>query len=88
MDKEQLLVKNLRTNGRATLTEISKNTKIPISSLYDMLKKTDKITRHTCLPDFSKLGYGVKAVFIVKVEVSSKEDFRKFLIKHPIRCSK
>lgn len=48
----------LRENSREKLTTISKRTKIPISTLFDMLKELqgNLITKNTVLLDFSKLG--------------------------------
>ncbi len=82
-EKELLLITNLRKNSRATLTKMSKTTNIPISTLYDMLKKTDKIKRHTCIPDFSSLGFGMRAMFLVSIVPDHKEKLKNYLQQHP-----
>jgi len=83
MNKEVLMVSNLRNNCRATLTQMSKKTNIPISTLFEMLRRTDKIKKHTCIPDFSKLGYAVKALMMVKVDVNERGEFKEFALAHP-----
>ncbi|MBW3020067.1 hypothetical protein KY334_02115 [Candidatus Woesearchaeota archaeon] len=83
IDKEQLLISHLRQNSRERLTKISRQTSIPISTLFDMLKKTDKIVKHTCLADFSKLGYSVRATVILKTIPEDRDKLRSFLLKNP-----
>lgn len=80
--KEQQLISHLRKDGRARLTKISRSTKIPISTLFDMLNKTDKIFKHTCLADFSTLGYGIRATITLKVDVESRDALREHLLNH------
>ena len=82
-EKEIQLITSLRENGRATLTEISKNTQIPVSTLFDILKRSRTIRKHTCLPDFQALGYQIKAIFLVGVSSDQKEPLRKELLKRP-----
>lgn len=79
---EQLLISHLRQNGRARLTTISKQTKIPVSTLFDMLKKTEKITKQTCLADFSKFGYTVRATVILKTIPEHRDELKNSLLKN------
>ena len=43
---------------------MSKRLKIPISTIYDKLKKYDGniIKKHTAILDFEKLGFGIKVM--------------------------
>lgn len=79
--KDISLLKYLRNNSRATLTEISRHTKIPISTLYDRLKMHEKglILKHTTLIDFSKMGYNTKVQLLLKAPREQKERLRSFL---------
>ena len=46
------LLGHLRTNARETLTRISQETQIPVSSIFDRLKRMEKmnvIKRFTCV---------------------------------------
>lgn len=81
--KEQLLISHLRHNSRERLTTISRKTNIPVSTLFDMLKKTDKITKQTCLADFSKFGYTVRATIILKTMPDQRNELKQHLLKNP-----
>jgi len=56
--KDMMLLSNLRANARETLTNISKRTNIPISTIFDRLKLHEKnlIKKHTAIIDFALLG--------------------------------
>ncbi len=79
--KELQFLSYLRQNSRETLTEISKKTNIPISTLFDMLKELqgEVITKSTVLLNFQKLGYHARATILLKVNPESKEVVRKRL---------
>ena len=73
----------LRKNGRETLTDISKKTNIPISTLYDKIRsdKMDIITKHTCLLDFNKLGFNTRAKISMKVDKECRDTIKEFLMR-------
>ncbi|MBU1030460.1 MAG: Lrp/AsnC family transcriptional regulator [Nanoarchaeota archaeon] len=79
--KDLLFLTHLRQNARETLTRISKRTDIPISTLYDKLKTLEKslITKHTTLIDFTKLGYLCRANITIKVNITDREEVKKYL---------
>ncbi|MBU0457609.1 MAG: Lrp/AsnC family transcriptional regulator [Nanoarchaeota archaeon] len=81
-NKTIILLTNLRKNSREKLTTISKRTNIPISTLFDELKKLEDniILRKTILIDFSKLGYHVKAQVFLKVDENNKDKLKRHLI--------
>ncbi|MEK6937835.1 MAG: Lrp/AsnC family transcriptional regulator [Nanoarchaeota archaeon] len=72
----------LRENSREKLTDISKKTNIPISTLFDMLKEMQGsvITKSTVLLNFPELGYQVHAQVFLKVNTESKERIRNHLL--------
>ena len=81
--KDLSLLSCLRTNSRMTLTEISKKTKIPISTLYDRLKYQQKNIglKHTTIVNFDKLGFSTRVQIFLKSPHqvrSSLEGFLKF----------
>ncbi|MBS1267189.1 MAG: putative HTH-type transcriptional regulator [Candidatus Woesearchaeota archaeon] len=82
--KEYMIFSHLRNDGRQTLTNMSKKTSIPISTIYDKLKlhDGDLIKKHTCLLDFQKLGFTTIAHVLINVEKSQKQELRNFLAKH------
>ena len=83
--KELLILSQFRQNARENLTTTSKRIHIPISTIYDRLKKYEGtiIRRHTSLLDFSRLGYAIKIHLVLKVGLKDKMSVRKFLHSHP-----
>lgn len=79
--KDILLLRCLRSNARATLTEISKETKIPISTLFDKLKvqQGNIIAKHTSIINFEKLGYHAHVQIFLKAPVELREHLAKYL---------
>ncbi len=84
MDKNVLIINELRRNARETLTNISKRTKIPISTIYEKIKSSEGklILKHTSLIDFGKLGFNARAKIMVKTKKESKADLTAYLLKH------
>lgn len=83
--KEKELLVTLRQNCRLSLTEISKKTHIPVTTIYGKLKEAcdDIITRYTVLLDFAKLGYTVRVQFFIKAQKNKREDLFQHLLTHP-----
>jgi len=81
--KELILLSCLRQNSRETLTNISKKTHIPISTIFDKLKEYEKsfIDKHTTLIDFKKLGYDIRIHIMLKIERDQRQEFEKFIVK-------
>lgn len=84
-DKEILIMSLLRQNARETLTKMSKISKIPISTIYDKIKAHEKniIKKHTCIIDFSQLGFNTRASISIKVGKTKRDELRIYLNKHP-----
>lgn len=84
--KDLQIIAYLRQNARMPLTKMSRRSRIPVSTIFDRMKINEKevIVKHTCLLDFSKLGYHTRANISLKVDREDKEGLREFLIKH--RC--
>jgi Lrp/AsnC family transcriptional regulator, regulator for asnA, asnC and gidA len=84
-EKDLKLLQALRTNGRMPLTELSKRTKIPISTIFERLRKhkIDIIQKSTILLDFKKLGFNVRVHFICRVDKNRKEHLQEHLEKTP-----
>lgn len=80
--KELLLIPHLRRNSRETLTRLSKKTGIPISTIFDQLKKTDIIAKHTCLLNFNNLGFNTRANIMLKVNRGERELIKDYLAKN------
>ncbi|MBN2459334.1 Lrp/AsnC family transcriptional regulator [Candidatus Woesearchaeota archaeon] len=74
----------LRKNSRQTLTEISKRTRIPISTLYDKLRSHEGsvILKHTSLIDFTKLGFNCRANILLKSKKEQRDKLGSYLKVH------
>lgn len=85
MDKKTLkIVSKLRQNARNTLKDISRMTKIPISTIFDKLKVYEGtiIERYVSLLNFENLGYASRANILIKENKEDKEEFRNFIKNH------
>ena len=85
MSKELIIMSMLRRNARETLTRMSKMSKIPISTIYDKIKSHEDglIRKHTCILDFTKLGFNTRASISLKVSKTRREELKDYLQKHP-----
>ena len=83
-NKDFLVLANLRKNSRAKLTDISRRTAIPTSTLYDKIKnyQDSVINRFTLLLNFEKLGFNTRITLMLKITNHNKQPFKEFIIKH------
>ncbi|MBS3165868.1 Lrp/AsnC family transcriptional regulator [Candidatus Woesearchaeota archaeon] len=79
---ELILLSHLRRNARETLTKISRDTRIPVSTIFDKLKRYDNnlIKKATVLLDFQKLGYNTRVTLMLKVPKEQRDNLKNFLI--------
>jgi len=82
--KDLQIIAHLRQDARMPLTTMSRKTNIPVSTIFDRLKANESslIVKHTCLLDFNKLGYSVRANITFRVERDDKEKLKEFLLKN------
>lgn len=83
-EKDILLLAYLRKNARAKLTHISKQTDIPVSTMFERIRTplSGCIKKYTCLLNNSELGFNSRATLILKVDKEQKHDIGQFLEKH------
>ena len=83
-NKEMMIIAKFRENSRESLTRMSRKISVPVSTIYEKLKNYEKgiIKKHTCLLDFSKLGFGTRTAVIIKVKKEDKENLRRFLTEN------
>lgn len=83
-ERDLAIISQLRCDGRMTLTQISRKTNIPISSVFEKLKafRASKLIQPTVLTDFSRLGMGTRVLIAIKVDRDDRADVEEFL-KHP-----
>lgn len=82
-ERELPMIAALRRNSRASLMDISKASGIPVSTVYDKLKRYERgvITKHTSLVDFQKIGYPIRTQILVKIR--DEKRFKEFIENHP-----
>jgi DNA-binding Lrp family transcriptional regulator len=83
-ETDLMLLAHLRNNARETLTKISRNTSIPVSTIFDKLRQQEEsiIMKHTSLVDFQQIGFGTRVKITLKVWKTDREKLRDFLVKH------
>ena len=76
--KKLKLLNSLRANSREKLTTVSKQTGVPISTLFDLLKDLQKtvISKNTVILDFSIMGLHSHAYIFLKVPLDMREKLR------------
>ena len=82
-DSDLKILGELRCNSRQTLAEISKNTKISISTVYDRIRfhEDQLIKKHTSLLNFDMLGYSIRAHILISA--SQRSELKNFIKDHP-----
>lgn len=81
-EKELEVVRHLRRNARIKLTELSRVTNLPVSTLFDMVRRPGfgGINRMCALLDFQKLGFGACAIMLLKVVPECREKLKAHLL--------
>ncbi|MBN1157224.1 Lrp/AsnC family transcriptional regulator [Candidatus Woesearchaeota archaeon] len=81
--KDMLIISHLRKDGRASLTDLSRKTNIPVSTIFDRIKHHDGfIKRHAVLIDFARLGYNTRANILIKVDRAEREEVKNYLLNN------
>ena len=80
---ELKIVAHLREDSRMSLTKLSKSTGIPVSTIFEKMKRnTSKIIKkNTCLIDFSKVGMNTRAKIALRTVPEDRTIMREFLEK-------
>jgi DNA-binding Lrp family transcriptional regulator len=76
---------NLRKDGRVPLTELSRKTNLPVSTIHDRMRKNIEtgLIKPTVLFDFEKLGFDTRVQILLSVEQTEKEKLLAHLKEHP-----
>ena len=82
--KDLSIISQLRINARETLTNMSKKTKVPISTIYDRLKQQEGniIKKHTSLINWNILGFNAWAIIALRTTKEDRQKLREYLTKH------
>lgn len=78
--KDVLILSFLRSNARAPLTQLSRRTGLPVSTIFDRIKGCTGsfVKKHCALLDFQKIGFSTCAHILFKVD----KEHRDSLILH------
>jgi len=84
-NKDLLVLSLLREDGRVSLTHLSKRTHIPVSTLFEQLRRYQHglIKKHTAIVDFARLGYHARARVLLKAKSGEKDRLQSTLVKNP-----
>lgn len=90
MKEDLQLLSLLRKDARETLTNLSKQIQVPISTLYDRLrsaKHSGLIKRFTVLPDYETIGFSARAFLLIRTSTEARAKVKAFMSSHPhINC--
>jgi DNA-binding Lrp family transcriptional regulator len=81
--KEKLVLSHFRQNSRKNVTDISRETSLPITTIHDILRRlTEKniIKRFVPILNYSSLGFRFRVFLTINVE--KKEGFVNYLSKN------
>jgi len=84
-EKDYTVLGYFRDNARTTLTSMSRETRIPVSTIFDKLKRFENrglIRKHTTIVNFKELGYDVRTTILIRCEDGEKEAVRETLENH------
>jgi len=75
----------LRTNARQPLVKISQQTGIPVTTIYDKLRRHEGkiIKKYTSLMKFSEFGFPVTVFLMVRGTKEQEKELKDYLKQHP-----
>jgi len=82
-ENELKILDELRKNARCSMTQISKTTRIPLSTVFKKIIKFEKdiIKKYVSLMNFNKLGFSVRISLVLKAK--DRAALKEFLTEHP-----
>lgn len=84
-EKDKVLLAYVRQNSRVRLAKLSRLTGMPVSTIFDRLKKNlhGTITRSTVLLNWDALGMRTRALVLFKSKPEKRDELKEFLLKSP-----
>jgi len=84
-NKHIMLLTELRKNGRASLTDISRKIGVPVSTIFDTMKTNTAgtVKKYTCLLNFDCIGLNCRATIVLRVKKEEREEIKTYLLKQP-----
>ena len=80
-----VILSHLRRDARKSLVNISKETKIPVSTIFDRLSRIENtaVKKYTSILDFSKLNHNLMINYAIKTVKEQRPALSKFLDTNP-----
>ncbi|MBI4449347.1 winged helix-turn-helix transcriptional regulator [Candidatus Woesearchaeota archaeon] len=82
-NKDLVILCNLRSDSRMQLTQMSKRTGIPVSTLHERIARQDYIKRFTIVADFARFGFDTKVHALLCVKQEDKDAVKEHLLNSP-----
>lgn len=82
-NKDKEIIKKLRQNSRIKLTDMSRQTGIPVSTIHERMQQNTAIKKYSAVIDFEQLGYPNKVFIFFKSNKTKREELKDLLIKNP-----
>ncbi|MCF7872507.1 Lrp/AsnC family transcriptional regulator [Candidatus Woesearchaeota archaeon] len=80
-----IITSHLRKNARKSLTEITKETGIPTSTIHNKIKNMEKyiIKKFTVLLDYEQTGHHNWNITMIKIKEEQRQEFEEYTKNHP-----
>jgi DNA-binding Lrp family transcriptional regulator len=81
--RDLVLLSYLRKNARMGLTAMSRQSRVPVSTIYDRLKcyNGTYVVRNTALLNFSELGFHTRVNILLRTDPKKRDALRDYLSK-------
>lgn len=81
--RDLLIISNLRKDARMGLTKMSKETRVPVSTIYDRIHQLCQgyVVRNTALLNFNQLGFHTRVTLMLRAAPKDKEQLKDYLSK-------
>ena len=81
-EKEKKLIVALRKNGRKKIKKFANEKNIPVSTMFDVLKRLEKkkIIQHSSSLAFEEIGFPFRIFVTVRTMPQVREDLKEYLL--------
>lgn len=83
-ESDLLIISNLRQDARMSLTQMSRQTRIPVSTIFDKIrdfKRTGLIRKHTSIVSFDRFGFNTKALIFLSTSREKRSELTDILTR-------
>jgi DNA-binding Lrp family transcriptional regulator len=83
-ESDLIIISHLRQDARISLTRMSRQTRIPVSTIFDKLKffkETGLIRKNTSIVSFDRFGFNAKAFLFLSTSREKRNELAQTLMK-------